>query len=326
MATIDPPRSQSTRESEVTRLRSESFMHRLRHRWHAARTLLCVGLDGQLDQMPEPFTGAREAAKAHAPSADQRIYDALFDFHKAIVDATADLVCCYKPNIAFFEEHGPTGLRALVALIAWIQQTYPEIPVLLDAKRGDIGSTSEAYARAIFDVYGADAVTAQPYLGRDAIAPLLDRAERGVFVLCRTSNPGSGELQERTGPDGEPLYMHVARQVAESWNTNGNCGLVVGATYPQELGAVREAVGDMPILVPGIGAQGGDLEAVLSHGLDSKHTGLLISVSRNVLYASSGRDYASAARRETARLRNEIERLRRGPESSGTHKAPPAGK
>lgn len=320
MTILEQPRAQIQRETEVVRLRSETFMQRLRHRWHEARTLVCVGLDGEIERMPLPFAPVREALASGAPSAEQRVYDALFDFHKSIVDATADLVCCYKPNIAFFEQHGPTGLRALVALIRWIQTTYPEIPVLLDAKRGDIGSTSHAYARALFDVYGADAVTAQPYLGRDAIAPLLERGDRGVFVLCRTSNPGAGELQDVPGPDGEPLYLRVARQVAREWNTLDNCGLVVGATFPEQLRAVREAAGEMPLLVPGIGAQGGDLESVITHGLDAKGTGLLISVSRGVLYASADRDYASAARRQTARLRMEIERLRRGPGESGPHR------
>ncbi|MEO7001467.1 MAG: orotidine-5'-phosphate decarboxylase, partial [Ktedonobacterales bacterium] len=204
---------------------------------------------------------------------------------------------------------------------------YPDVPVILDAKRGDIGSTSAAYATAAFDVCGADAITLQPYLGYDAIAPFIERADRGMFIVCRTSNQGSDEVQglfaarapEPTGnvrdPDDptapEPLYLQVARLVARDWNHAGNCGLVVGATYPEELGAVRALVGDMPILVPGVGVQGGDLEGVVRLGLDSLHTGLLISLSRSVLYASADHDFAYAARREVMRVAEEVERYRR---------------
>src|SRR5689334_5760972 len=199
-------------EDVLERHRAETFTERLRRRWQEARTLLCVGLDGEIERMPEQFR------RGLAPGDDgdefeRRIEAALTEYHIAIVEATADLVCAYKPNIAFYEQHGPAGLRALIAVIAYIQKKYPEIPVLLDAKRGDIGSTSQAYARALFDVYGADAVTAQPYLGYDALEPFLSRADRGVFVLCRTSNPGASELQDlsvRAGGDvAEPLYLSV---------------------------------------------------------------------------------------------------------------------
>jgi orotidine-5'-phosphate decarboxylase len=312
-------------EDELERHRAETFTERLRRRWQEARTLLCVGLDGEIERMPEQFRRGLIKAETNGNGAingerERLIEAALTDYHIAIVEATADLVCAYKPNIAFYEQHGPAGLRALIAIIAYIQKKYPEIPVLLDAKRGDIGSTSQAYARALFDIYGADAVTAQPYLGSDALEPFLSRADRGVFILCRTSNPGARELQDlsvREGGAAEPLYVSVARRVATEWNANGNCGLVVGATFPEELRQVREIAGDLPILAPGVGAQGGDLEATVRAGLDSARQGLLLSVSRAVLYASSGDDFASAARRQAGWLRMEIERQRGGSGSSG---------
>jgi orotidine-5'-phosphate decarboxylase len=276
-----------------------SFMEKLRARWLKAQTLLCVGLDPELERLPPTQRAARNTE------------DALVAFNLAIVDATADLACAFKPNAAFYEAYGPYGLQALIRTIAHIHECYPEVPVLLDAKRGDVGNTSAAYARAAFDVCGADAVTIQPYLGRDALEPFLERGDRGCFVLCRTSNPGSGEVQGlQVGAAAEPLYLALARQVAAEWNTRSNCGLVVGATYPEELRAVRGAVGDLPILVPGIGAQGGALEATVRAGLDSHLAGLLVSASRSILYASAGRDFAAAARREAVKLRDDVERLR----------------
>jgi orotidine-5'-phosphate decarboxylase len=311
-------------EDVLERNRAETFTERLRRRWQEARTLLCVGLDGEIERMPEQVRRGLAKGDANGNAngeRERRIEAALTDYHLAIVDATADLVCAYKPNSAFYEQHGPAGLRALGAIIAYIQKKYPEIPVLLDAKRGDVGSTSQAYARALFDVYGADAVTAQPYLGYDALEPFLSRADRGVFILCRTSNPGASEFQDLSARadegESEPLYLRVARRVANEWNANGNCGLVVGATYPEELRQVREIVGDLPILAPGVGAQGGDLEATVRAGIDSVGQGLLISVSRAILYASTGDDFASAARRQAGWLRMEIERQRGGAGSSG---------
>jgi orotidine-5'-phosphate decarboxylase len=266
-------------------------MDRLRRRW-AAGTLLCVGLDPEPERLPAPL--------AHRPSAE-----ALLAFNTALVDATADLVCAYKPNSAFYEAHGPDGLQALQRTITYIHERAPDVPVLLDAKRGDMANTSHAYARAIFDIYGADAVTVQPYQGQEALAPFLERADRGVFILCRTSNPGAGELQDL--PVGrDPLYLHLAGRVADAWNTHGNCGLVVGATWPDELRAVRSRAAALPILLPGIGAQGGDLAASVRAGLDADGMGLLVSVSRGVIYASSDDDFAAAARRAATRLRDEI--------------------
>lgn len=330
-----PSPQQGTRlpqEDELARHLAESFTSRLRRRWQEARTLLCVGLDVELERLPDELRPAATATggRERPDDADEhlRIESAIVAFNQAIVDATADLVCVYKPNSAFYEQYGPPGMRALAATIAYIQRRHPDIPVLLDAKRGDIGSTSAAYARAAFDVYGADAVTLQPYLGRDALEPFLSRANRGAFILCRTSNPGAGELQDLRvrAADGmeRPQYLVVARLVAEQWNARGNCGLVVGATYPEALRLVREAVGDLPILVPGIGTQGGDLEAIVRAGLNSARQGLILSASRSVLYASSGRDFAGAARREAGRLRMEIERLRGGSGESGTFRRPGA--
>lgn len=290
-----------------------SFMQRLRNRWEQAGSLLCVGLDAEYARLPASAQGQTGVLALDSEGQHDLVESSLTRFNQAIVDATADLVCAFKPNIAFYEAYGQAGLRALSRTIDYIHVRYPDVPVLLDAKRGDIGNTSAAYARAIFDTCHADGVTLHPYLGREALEPFLQRADRAAFILCRTSNLGSGEFQQLSvGESGEPLYIHVARAVANEWNTWGNCGLVVGATYPAELQRVRAVVGDLPILVPGIGAQGGDLEATMRAGLDHHGTGLLISASRSILYASSGLDFAAAARREAQRLVREMERLRHG--------------
>jgi len=256
------------------------------------QSLLCVGLDPEPTRMPESLRGK---------------VDAVFEFCRAIVDATADLVCCFKPQIAHFAAQRAED--ALERLIAHIHDAHPGVPVILDAKRGDIGSTAQHYAAEAFDRYRADAVTANPYLGRDALQPFLDRTEKGVILLCRTSNPGARDLQD-LDVGGRPLYQHVAQLVARDWNGNGNCALVVGATYPAELAAVRALVGDMPILVPGVGAQGGDVAAVVRNGINSNGTGLIISSSRAILYASGGADFAEGARRAAQQLRDEINRFR----------------
>ena len=269
------------------------FMQTLRTRWQQADSLLCVGLD------PEP---------AQFPAVLRDDPDAVFAFCRAIVDATADLVCAFKPQIAHFAALGAED--ALERLIAHIHATHPGVPVILDSKRGDIGSTARHYAHEAFERYGADAVTVNPYLGRDSAQPFLDRADKGVIVLCRTSNPGSGEFQDLV-VDGRPLYQHVAERVAREWNTHGNCLLVIGATWPAELGAVRRLVGDgLPFLVPGIGAQGGDVAAVLREGADTQGTGLVISSSRAILHASAGADFADAARAAAQAQRDAINAAR----------------
>ncbi|MCI1728480.1 MAG: orotidine-5'-phosphate decarboxylase [Chiayiivirga sp.] len=274
-----------------------SFSELLRQRWTEANSLLCVGLDPELAKFP-----------AHLRSDP----DAVFTFCRAIVDATADLVCAFKPQIAHFAALGEE--EALRRLVAYIHAAHPGVPVILDSKRGDIGSTARNYASEAFDRYGSDAVTVNPYLGRDSAQPFLDRADKGVVVLCRTSNPGSGEFQDLplAGADGatRPLYQHVAQRVANEWNANGNCLLVVGATWPKELAEVRALTGDLPFLVPGVGAQGGDVEAVLRHGATRDGTGLVISSSRAILYAGHDTDFAAAARRAARVQRDEINRYR----------------
>ena len=265
-----------------------NFMQALQQRWRQANTLVCVGLD------PEP-------TKFPAHLRDEP--DAVFEFCRAIVDATAESACAFKPQIAHFAALGAE--RALERLIAHIHATHPGVPVILDSKRGDIGSTASNYAIEAFDRYGADAVTINPYLGRDSAQPFLDRADKGVVVLCRTSNPGSGEFQDLLA-DGRPLYQHVAQRVAHEWNANSNCLLVVGATWPAELAQVRALVGDLPLLVPGVGAQGGDVEAVVKNGATSDGTGLAISSSRAILYASADEDFAIAAGFAARQLRDQI--------------------
>lgn len=270
-----------------------TFMQQLAAAWQRNDSLLCVGLDPE----PERF-----------PVALRERPDALFEFCRRIVDATADLVCCFKPQIAHFAAHRAED--ALERLIAHIHAQHAGIAVILDAKRGDIGSTAAYYASEAFDRYQADAVTLNPYLGGDALAPFLQRADKGAILLCRTSNVGARDLQDLL-VDGKPLYQHVALRAARDWNMHGNCALVVGATYPDELAQVRALVGDMPLLVPGVGAQGGDAEAVVTRGCSSAGTGLMVSASRAVLYASSGDDYAVAARAAAQQLRTTLGAARR---------------
>ncbi len=278
-----------------------NFMQALRARWQQANSLVCVGLD------PEP---------AKFPMHLRDDPDAVFAFCRTIVDATAEFVCCFKPQIAHFAALGAED--ALQRLIAHIHQAHPGVPVILDAKRGDIGSTAQYYASEAFDRYGADAVTVNPYLGRDSLQPFLDRADKGVVILCRTSNPGADDFQDLTvrsdgagtADGGRPLYQRIATTVAREWNGNGNCMLVVGATWPEQLRQVRAIVGAMPLLIPGIGAQGGDVEAVIRNGKTTDGTGLIVSSSRAILYASSGNDFAVAAGDAAKTLRDEINRYR----------------
>ncbi|HEY0580745.1 MAG TPA: orotidine-5'-phosphate decarboxylase [Chloroflexota bacterium] len=277
-----------------------SFQERLRAAARANDSWLCVGLDPDPARVPAELAG-REPAEW------------LPLFLQGIVDATRDLVCCFKPNIAFFEAFGVPGQIALRQVLRAMPR---DIPVLVDAKRGDIGSTAEAYARALFDELGADAVTVSPYLGGDALAPFFAYPDRGVFVLCKTSNPGSGELQNLTLADGDPLYVHVARR-ALTWDQHGTLGLVVGATYPSEVEAVRQAAPSVPFLVPGVGAQAGDLERAVQAGLDERGEGTIVNASRTITYASSGSDWQSAARAEAERLRSAINSARTNVATAG---------
>ena len=268
------------------------FVKKLAGAWRANNSLLCVGLDPDLKRLPAPLVGCA---------------DAITQFCRVVVDATADLVCAFKPQIAYF--HAERAEGQLEDLIAYIHERHPAIPVILDAKRGDIGSTAEQYAREAFERYQADAVTVSPFLGHDSITPYTSYKERGVIVLCRTSNPGGSDMQflDVDGPQGpEKLYQRIARTVATEWNVYGNCALVVGATYPAELADVRRIAGDLPILVPGIGAQGGDIAATVAAGKSSVGSGLIISSGRAILYASGGADYAQTARRVARETRDAI--------------------
>ena len=272
------------------------FIEKLHGAWRANHSLLCVGIDPDLKRFPAHLAGRPGAIAA---------------FGRAIIDATADLVCAFKPQIAYF--HAERAEDQLEDLIGYIHQRYPEIPVILDAKRGDIGSTAEHYAREAFERYNADAVTVSPFLGHDSITPYTDYAERGVIVLCRTSNPGGSDLQflEVDGPHGrERVYQRIARTVASEWNGKRNCALVVGATYPNELAEVRRIVGDLPLLVPGIGAQGGDIEATVNAGRDAQGSGLMINSGRAILYASAAENFADAARAAAIRTRDAINQHR----------------
>ena len=276
-----------------------TFIDKLRTRWRDADTLLCVGLDPDPAKFPDRFVD----------DALDEDGEALFAFCRDIADATAEFACAFKPQIAYFAAHNG-GEAALQRLIAHLNGSHPAIPVILDAKRGDIGSTAEQYAVEAFDRFGADAVTLNPYMGRDSAEPFLQRNDRGCIFLCHTSNPGARDFQERL-VDGAPLYQHIARTIADDWNADGNCALVVGATFPEELKVIRGIVGDMPLLIPGIGAQGGDVEAVVRNGRTADGTGLMINSSRGILYASGGNDYAEAAARAARTLRDEINRHRR---------------
>lgn len=263
--------------------RPESCRELLAEHFAAGRHLV-VGLDTDPARIPESLEpGAAPAER-------------VVEFNRRIVESTADLVCGYKPNAAFYEALGADGFRALDETIAAIRRSAPGVAVILDAKRADIGSTNAGYVAAAFDQLGVDAITVHPYLGGEALEPFLQREDKLVFVLARTSNPGAGELQDLL-VDGVPLYRRVARAVAEDWNGAGNCGLVVGATYPEELRAVREDVpAGLPILVPGVGAQGGDVEEIVAANREVGSDAFLVTASRSVIYASSGPDFAEEAR------------------------------
>ena len=274
------------------------FISKLKKRWESANSLLCVGLDPQIERVPEVLRSK------HSP---------YFEFCKEVVDATHEFVCAFKPQAAYFSAVGAEN--ELEELISYIKRVYPEIPVILDAKRGDIGSTAALYAQEAYQRYGADAVTVNPYLGFESIEPYMNYSDKGIVVLCRTSNPGSDWLQ-KDETDSIPVYQRVAQQVAE-WNESEQFVLVTGATYPEELGRVRQIVGDMPLLVPGIGAQGGDIEAVLKNGLNEESNGLIISSSREILYAHEKVDYSvdisqglTASRQVAMATKNSINEFR----------------
>ncbi len=260
-------------------------------------SLLCVGLDPELERLPLSLRNM---------SPEQ----AITRFCQDIIAATAPFVCAFKPNIAFFESLGPSGMHVFQEVLAVIPG---HIPVIVDAKRGDLGNTARHYATAVFDIYGCDAVTVNPYLGYDSVAPFLAYSEKGIILLCRTSNPSARDFQDLlvTREDGQikPLYECVAQRI-QSWNEAGNCGLVVGATYPSELQTIRSLCPDMPILIPGVGSQGGDLEASVQAGVDSHGERAILAVSRSILYAGNGIDYAEIARQEAQTLRDRMNAAR----------------
>lgn len=269
-----------------------TFTSKLQHAWNLNDSLLCVGLDPNWEKIPTHL-------KDHP--------HAIFEFCKQIVDATHDLVCGYKPQIAYF-----AGLGAedqLQKICDYIRETYPELPIILDSKRGDIGSTAAMYAQEAFERYRADAVTINPYMGQDSAQPFLDYKDKGVVLLCRTSNPGAGDIQDLE-VNGVPIYEKVAEMISQQWNSHSNCCIVVGATWPEQMQRLREITGDMPFLVPGVGAQGGDVQALVQAGKTADGKGLIINSSRAVLYASGGTDFADAARQVAIETRDLINQYR----------------
>jgi len=314
-------------------MNDRNFRQMLEAQW-AKGNFVCVGLDSEFGKIPTCVRFMKDGEAADEEFAVRK-------FNERIVDETKNLVCAYKLNVAFYEALGDVGYRALRETVAYIHEVAPDVPVILDAKRADIGNTNAGYVRFAFGFVGADAVTVHPYLGAEALQPFLARKEKGIIVLCRTSNPGADEFQDRkvvltfgelaelvgnadeadnligtmgwSDPSGSyrmPMYQYVALRVSRHWNKNGNCALVVGATCPDELREVRGLVGNMPILIPGIGAQGGDVEKTVTAGKDSRGRGIIINSSRGIIFASDSSDFAEAARRETEKLRDLINRYR----------------
>ncbi len=269
-----------------------TFMEKLNGAWRGNKSMVCVGLDPDLKKLPAVLKGEKYP---------------VFAFNRALIDATKHAVCAYKPQAAFYA--GQNAVEELAMTMEYLRKICPEIPVILDVKRGDIGSTASMYAREVYDIFGADAATVNPYMGTDTLKPFLDRADKGTVILCRTSNPSGGELQNLTA-DGKPVFMHVAELARDQWNYNGNAALVVGATCPEELAMVRKACPGMPLLVPGVGAQGGDVEAVIRNGCTREGLGLIINSSRGIIYASNGDDFAAAAGHAAETLRDTINTCR----------------
>lgn len=271
-----------------------TFLEQLEQTIQDHNSLLCIGLDTDVAKIPKHL---------------QLEQDSVYLFNKAIVDATSELVCAYKINIAFYSAYGEYGLNSLLQTVSYIKDTYEHIPVILDAKRGDIGETSEKYANEAFDVIDADAVTVSPYMGFDSIAPFLKRKDKGVIVLARTSNPGAADFEDLL-IDGKPLFSKVAEKVLEWHKEYKNCLLVVGATAPKQLEEIRSIAPDMVFLVPGIGAQGGDIEATLKAGLRADKAGLIINSSRSIIYASTEADFAQVAQNKAKELKDQINTYR----------------
>jgi orotidine-5'-phosphate decarboxylase len=282
---------------------SRNFMELVRARW-GEKKFVCVGLDTDIRKIPKWF---RRLNSDRGP---------VLWYNRCIIDATHDLVCAYKPNLAFYEALGSPGIVTLRKTCEYIREVAPDVPIIADAKRGDIGSTNEGYVQFLFEYLGADAVTLHPYLGREALTPFLEQEGKQVFVLCRTSNSSAGEFQDLTvaPPDvnHRPLYQHVADRVASSWSPRSaaGLGLVVGATYPDEIREVRRIAPGLPILIPGVGAQGGDVEAAVKAGVDEDGKGIIVNSSRGIIFASDGEDFPEAAAQKTTELTDEINQHR----------------
>ena len=294
-----------------------NFIEKYNTRVDAVNSLVCVGLDSDVAKLPAQFASSQTAQ---------------FDFNKAIIDATHESAAAFKLNIAFYDARGDRGIHELKLTMEYLQSNHPTIPTIVDSKRADIGNTNQGYVTEIFDWLGFDAMTLHPYLGKEALQPFFDRADKGCIILCRTSNPGAGEFQDlqvRVGTKGGkprglvlpetpevtqaatiPLWQYVAKRVANDWNANNNCLLVVGATYPEEMKKIRELTGEMTFLVPGIGAQGGDVEQAVKAGLNSDKKGMIINSSRGIIFASKGEDFAQSAAHEAQKLRDEINQFR----------------
>lgn len=270
------------------------FQKKLNNIIEKNNSLVCVGLDSDFDKLPE---GIKHKENPQ------------FEFNKSIIDATADSVCCYKPNSAFYEARGDRGVKELKMTCDYINQTYPEIPIIIDAKRGDIGNTNNGYVKFVFDYLKADAVTVMPYMGIESLAPFFDTKKGGIIIGCHSSNPGAKEFQE-IEINGKPLYHIVAEEIMKQYGDNPDCMIFMGATYPEELSTIRKIIGDITILSPGVGAQEGALEKVVKAGLNSQKRGLIINSSRGIIFASSGDDFAEKAKEETEKLRNEINKYR----------------
>jgi orotidine-5'-phosphate decarboxylase len=263
-----------------------NFTERLQNIQARQQSLLCIGLDVDEAKLPPHLLSEKNPT---------------LEFNKRIIEATHDLACAYKPNLAFYEAMGERGLTTLRETLKFIPKSVITIG---DAKRGDIGNTAERYARSLFDDFGFDSITVNPYMGFDSVEPFITNPEKGVFLLALTSNPGSKDFQ-RLKVGTKPLYEKVV-QAAKKWNTQQNIGLVVGATHPKELQRIRKIVPDMPILIPGIGKQGGDLKSAIQYGSDKHGQLAIINASRSILYASSGKDFAEAARAEAKRMIEEM--------------------
>jgi orotidine-5'-phosphate decarboxylase len=289
-------------------MKDRNFRELLEARWATDR-FVCVGLDSEFPKIPKATHKSGLECKIS-------VANTIVAFNRDIIEATHEFACAFKPNIAFYAAYGDEGLAALHRTITVIHTIAPEVPVILDAKRADIGNTNLGYVQESFGFLRADAVTVHPYLGAEALTPFLEMKDKGVIVLCRTSNSGAKEFQDLmvTLPGNlhrhVPLYQYVAHQVATEWNNNGNCAVVVGATYPEELVQVRKIIGDMPILIPGVGAQGGDVEAIVKAGMDSRGMGMIINSSRGIIFASKETDFADAARREAKKLNGLINQYR----------------